>query len=116
MFSFDFGQVDSLLVVKCVVESGVLLVRLMAELILVYFFILKKNVRIHCTEVMNKLLGWKERFLSFAGWVVLIKLVMFAIPTHIMQGVALPVHVCNKLDRSNRDFYGGPRVKRKGCT
>lgn len=42
MFSFDFGQVDSLLVVKCVVESDVLFVRLMAELILVYFFIKKE--------------------------------------------------------------------------
>ena len=97
MFSFDFGQVDSLLVVKCVVESDVLFVRLMVELILVYFFLLKKNVRIHCAKVMNKLSGWKARFLSFAGRAVLIKSVMSAIPTHVMQGVALLVHVCNKL-------------------
>ena len=43
MFSFDFGQVDSLvLVVKCVVESDVLFVKLMVEIILVYFFIRKE--------------------------------------------------------------------------
>ena len=62
---------------------------------------------------MNKLSGWKVRFLSFAGWVVLIKSVMSAIPTHVMQGVALPIHDCNKLDKSNRDFLWGSMSEKK---
>jgi len=46
---------------------------------------------------MNKLAGWKAKFLSFAGHAVLIKSFMSAIPNHVMQGVALPIHVCDKL-------------------
>ena len=65
---------------------------------------------------MNKLSGWKVRFLSFAGWVVLIKSVMSAIPTHVMQGVALPIHVCNKLDKSNRLFMGVHEWKEKDAS
>ena len=54
-------------------------------------------------RVMNKLLGWKAKFLSF----VLIKFVMSTIPNHVMQGVALSTHVCDKLDKINRDFSWG---------
>lgn len=35
-------------------------------------------------KVMNKLPGWKTRFLSFAGRAVLVKSVMVAIPNHVM--------------------------------
>lgn len=65
-------------------------------------------------RVMNKLAGWKAKFLSFAGRTVPIKFVMFAIPNHVMQGVALPVHLCDKLDNINRDFlWGSTSEKRK---
>ena len=37
-------------------------------------------------RVMNKLAGWKSKYLSFAWWVVLIKSIMLAIPNHVMQG------------------------------
>ena len=50
-------------------------------------------------RVMNKIAGWKAKYLSFAGRAVLIKSVMSAIPNHVMQGVVLPVHVCEKLDK-----------------
>ena len=53
---------------------------------------------------MSKLTGWRAKFLSFASRAVLIKLVMSAIPNHVMQGAVLPVHVCEKLDKINRDF------------
>ena len=53
---------------------------------------------------MSKLARWKAKFLSFAGRTVLIKSVMLAVPNHIMQGAVLPVHVCEKLDKINRDF------------
>ena len=63
---------------------------------------------------MHKLSGWKAKFLSFAGRVVLIKYVMSVIPNHIMQGVSLPSHICNKLDKVNRDFlWGSTSEKRK---
>lgn len=55
-------------------------------------------------RVMNKLTGWKAKFLSFASRTVLVKSVMLAIPNYIMQGAALPSHLCNKLDKINRDF------------
>ena len=65
-------------------------------------------------KVMHKLSGWKAKFLSFAGRAVLIKSVMSAIPNHIMQGVSLPSHICNKLDKVNRDFlWGSTSEKRK---
>lgn len=65
-------------------------------------------------RVMNKLAGWKAKFLSFASCAVLVKLVMSAIPNYIMQGVALSMHLCNKLDKINRDFlWGSSSEKRK---
>ena len=56
---------------------------------------------------MNKLAGWKAKYLSFAGRAVLIKSVMSAIPNHVMQGAVLLVHICKKLDKTNRDFLWG---------
>ena len=58
-------------------------------------------------KVMSKLAGWKAKYLSFPGQIVLIKSVMSVVPNYVMQGVALPVHVCDKLDRINRDFFMG---------
>ena len=56
---------------------------------------------------MNKLSGWKAKFLSFAGRIVLIKSVMSTIPNHMMQGATLPTHVCDKLDKINKDLLWG---------
>ena len=53
-------------------------------------------------RVMKKLAGWKTKFLSFARRAVLVKSMMSAIPNHIMQGAALPNHLCDKLDKINR--------------
>ena len=64
-------------------------------------------------RVMSKLAGWKAKFLSFAGRAVLIKSTMSAIPNHVMQGAALPVHVCEKLDKINRDFLWGSTNERR---
>lgn len=63
---------------------------------------------------MNKLAGWKAKFLSFAGRTVLVKSVMSAIPNYVMPGEVLLIHLCEKLDKINRDFIWGPtREKRK---
>lgn len=65
-------------------------------------------------RVMNKLAGWKAKFLSFAGRTVLVKSVMSAIPNYVMPGEVLLIHLCEKLDKINRDFIWGPtREKRK---
>ena len=65
-------------------------------------------------RVIKKLVGWKKKFLSFAGRAMLVKSVMLAIPNHVMQGAALPRHLCDKLDKINRDFlWGSTNEKRK---
>ena len=39
---------------------------------------------------------------------------MSTIPNYVMQGAALPVHVCEKLDKINRDFlWGSTNEKRR---
>ena len=55
-------------------------------------------------RVISKLVGWKAKFLSFAGKTVLVKSVMTAIPNYVMQRAALPTYLCDKLDKINRDF------------
>ena len=64
-------------------------------------------------KVMSKLARWKAKYLSFAGRTVLIKLVMSAIPNYVMQGVALPVHICEKIDKVNWDFLWGSMSEKK---
>ena len=65
-------------------------------------------------RVISKLAGWKAKFLSFAGRTVLIKSVMTAIPNYVMQVAAFPMHLCDKLDKINRDFlWGSSPEKRK---
>lgn len=44
-------------------------------------------------RVLTKLVGWKTNFLSFAGRIVLVKLVMNAILNYVMQGW-LYLHTC----------------------
>ena len=64
-------------------------------------------------RLISKLSGWKAKFLSFAGRTVLIKSIMAAIPNHVMQGVALRSHLCEKLDKINRDFLWGSSTEKK---
>ena len=45
---------------------------------------------------------------------MLVNSVMSAIPNHVMQAAALPTHLCDKLDKINRDFlWGSTNEKRK---
>ena len=64
-------------------------------------------------RVMNKLAGWKAKFLSFAWRFVLVKSVMSAIPNYVMQGEALLIHLYEKLDKSNRAFLWGSTKEKK---
>ena len=67
-------------------------------------------------KAMSKLARWKAKYLSFAGRTVLIKSVMSAIPNYVMQGVALPFHVCDNWIKLTGIFYGVPQVRKGGCT
>ena len=64
-------------------------------------------------KVMSKLAGWKTTFLSFMGRVVLVKSVMSTIPNYVMQATALPTHLCDKLDKINRDFLWGSTSEKR---
>jgi hypothetical protein len=58
-------------------------------------------------------LAGKAKLLSPAGRVVLIQSVTSAIPAYYMQNVALPIRICTKLDKINRDFLWGSTDERK---
>ena len=64
-------------------------------------------------RMLSKLVGWKARFLSFAGRCVLVKSVLTTSPNYVMQGAVLPVHLCEKIDKINRDFLWGSSVYKK---
>ena len=64
-------------------------------------------------KVMSKLAGWKARFLSFAGRAVLVKSVMSTIPNYIIQVTALLTHLCDKLNKINRDFLWGSTSEKR---
>lgn len=75
---------------------------------------LRRQFNFVADRVMKKLAGWKTKFLSFAGRSVLVKSVMSAIPNYIMQGATLPIHLCDKLDKINRDLlWGSTNEKRR---
>jgi ribonuclease HI len=64
-------------------------------------------------KVQAKLSSWKAKLLSPAGRIVLIQSVTSSIPAYYMQNVALPVRICSKLDKLNRDFLWGSSSERK---
>lgn len=47
----------------------------------------------------NKLLGWRQRALSMAGRMTLVKVVAEAIPTFAMQVILFPKHMLDKMDK-----------------
>lgn len=65
-------------------------------------------------RVQNKLAGWKANTLMLAGRATLIQASSATIPSYTMQTMNLPVNVCDKLDRINKDFlWGDTPDKRK---
>lgn len=54
--------------------------------------------------VTAKYAGWKQQFLSTVGRATLIQSVTSVIPIYDMQASWLPEHICNRLDKLNRDF------------
>ena len=64
-------------------------------------------------KVLTKLAGWKTKFLSFAGRTVLVKSLLNTVPNYVMQGAALLAHLCDKLDKINRDFLWGSTTEKR---
>lgn len=44
---------------------------------------------------------------------MLVKSVMAAVLNHVMQGATLPSHLCDKIEKINRDFLWGSTLERK---
>jgi hypothetical protein len=64
-------------------------------------------------KVWNKLKGWKEKHLSFAGRSTLIKAVAQAIPTYIMSCFLLPKNLCHHIERMTCKFWWGNSPDKK---
>lgn len=64
-------------------------------------------------KVQSKLVGWKANLLSFLRRVVLTQGTLTAIPSYIMQGVALPRRVLNSLDKISRFLIWGSTTEKK---
>jgi len=60
-------------------------------------------------KIINKLKGWKERKLSFAGRSVLIKVVAQAIHVYVMSCFLLPQEICHKIESVVCRFWWGSK-------
>lgn len=58
-------------------------------------------------KLENKLVGWKQKCLSMAGQMVLIKTVAQAIMNYITQTFLLPKNILHKMDSIIRNLYWG---------
>jgi hypothetical protein len=58
-------------------------------------------------KIWNKLKGWKERNLSFAGRGTLIRAVAQAIPTYIMSSFLIPKGICEQIEKMICNFWWG---------
>ena len=64
-------------------------------------------------RVQAKLAGWKNKCLSPAGRIMLIKAAVITIPEYTMQCYRIPVRICDEVDKLIRDFLWGSTVERK---
>lgn len=54
--------------------------------------------------VTNRLEGWKNRFISFAGKIILLKSVLASIPIHTLSCMAVPKSVIQRLENLMKHF------------
>ncbi|GAU40964.1 hypothetical protein TSUD_187210 [Trifolium subterraneum] len=64
-------------------------------------------------KIWNKLKGWKEKNLSFAGRSTLIKVVAQAIPTYLMSSFLIPKGVCGQMEKMICNFWWGSSTDQK---
>ena len=62
---------------------------------------------------MEKVQGWKSKFLSLAGREVLIKVVVQAIPSYIMSVFKLPINVIKEIEKHIKRFWWSQGVKER---
>jgi hypothetical protein len=60
-------------------------------------------------KVRNKLKGWKEKHLSFAGRAVLISAVIQALPTYVMSNFMIPKSMCDQIEKAICRFWWGSK-------
>lgn len=53
----------------------------------------------------NKSVSWKNRVLSNAGKVILMKSNLTCIPQYSMSSVKIPKYVCNEINTTNKNFF-----------
>jgi hypothetical protein len=58
-------------------------------------------------KIQNRLSGWKQKCLSFAGRLTLSKSVLSYIPYYHMQYAKLPKIICNEMEKIQRSFLWG---------
>jgi hypothetical protein len=64
-------------------------------------------------RIWNKLKGWKEKQLSFAGRSTLIKAVAQVIPTYIMSCFLLPKNLCQHIESMTCKYWWGSSTDRR---
>ena len=58
-------------------------------------------------KIQNRLSGWKQQCLSFAGRLTLSKSILSSIPYYHMQYAKLPKILCNEMEKIQRSFLWG---------
>jgi hypothetical protein len=68
-------------------------------------------------KIHGKIEGWRSKTLSQAGKYILLKVVVFAIPSYAMSYFLLPAGFCNTLDRAFKNFWWGfPKDKARNLS
>jgi hypothetical protein len=65
-------------------------------------------------RVSNKVQGWKQKIMSQASRLCLIKVVAAATPVYPMSSWSFPKHTCAKIDSILRDFWWGVKEGKRG--
>jgi hypothetical protein len=68
-------------------------------------------------KIHGKIEGWRSKTLSQAGKYILLKVVVFTIPSYAMSYFLLPAGFCNTLDRAFKNFWWGfPKDKARNLS
>lgn len=69
--------------------------------------VLKKTYGELLSKTQARLMAWGNQHLSMAGRIVLVKSVLSALTSYLMQTTYLPEHVVKELEKVIRGFLGG---------
>lgn len=77
------------------------------EVLLLHNRVATTTYRYILEKVQSKLSRWKTNLLSMVGRLILAKFVLMEILTCIMQTIALPSSICNKINGVVKNFFLG---------